>query len=78
MKLVRAIVHPYNADAIRSALQKAGIRMLTMTQVCDHRSDAPSIMSWRGATYDVGSSRELRLMPRWTTTRWMRSWTSSS
>ena len=57
MKLIRSVIHPDKADAVKAALSKVAVSWLTVTQVCDHNPLKRHTITWRGHTCEVGATR---------------------
>jgi nitrogen regulatory protein PII len=53
MKLVKAIVRPDKVDAVREAINKAGVTGLTVTEVRGHGKQKGHTAIYRGQEYDV-------------------------
>jgi nitrogen regulatory protein PII len=57
MKLIRSVVHPDKADAVKAALSQVAVSWLTMTQVCDHNPRKAHTIVWRGRRCEIGATR---------------------
>src|SRR4051795_3616698 len=53
MKLVKAIVRPDKVDAVREAINKAGVTGLTVTEVRGHGKQKGHTAIYRGQEYNV-------------------------
>ena len=53
MKLITAIVKPYKLDDVRAALDRLGVRGMTVTEVKGYGRQRGHTEIYRGAEYDV-------------------------
>jgi nitrogen regulatory protein P-II 1 len=53
MKLVKCIIRPNKADAVRDALEKASVSGMTITEVRGHGRQKGHKAVYRGREYDV-------------------------
>ena len=61
MKLITAIIKPFKADDVKSALKEAGIQGITLTEVQGFGRQAGHTEVYRGAEYTVDYVPKIRL-----------------
>ncbi len=61
MKLITAIIKPYKLDDVRSALERAGVQGLTITEVKGHGRQKGHTEVYRGAEYKVSFLPKIKL-----------------
>ena len=61
MKLITAVIKPYVFDEVRHALDEAGIRRMTTSEVVGYGREGGHSETYRGVEYQVDSSPKLRV-----------------
>ena len=61
MKLITAIIKPYKLDDVRSALERAGVQGLTITEVKGYGRQKGHTEVYRGAEYKVSFLPKIKL-----------------
>lgn len=61
MKLITAIIQPYRLDAVKEALDRAGVTGMTISEAAGFGRQKGHVEVYRGAEYAVGTVPKLRV-----------------
>ncbi len=61
MRLIEAIIKPFNVDDVRSALAAAGVEGMTLTEVKGHGRQKGHTEIYRGAEYQVDMLPKIKI-----------------